>query len=292
MSTTQRINLPSQGGFDGKKKVVAGVAAGVAAAGAAAAGAVLMNDDEEPVEPIIVDDDDPMLHPEEPPIPEVNPGNTSGGSSATPSSNTGGHHTSTPSNNTQSGGSEPQPITDNGGGAASVADPVVDPGVEQPVEVTIEEPAVTEQPEVQIESGSDVGTAQTETPQEVVDPDQIAEAIISEEQIDPNDLDMADVVNFDEIGTVYTVDGESYTAAAFHDGAGNNLIMVDVDGDNVFDLITDYDGNVLADVLGNLSVGDAVENIEDDDVYLAYDPDTDNVDEFGADTLSDDILTT
>lgn len=294
MSSTKPINIPPQGGgSNGKKKAAAFAAAGAAVVGGGAAAAAYLADDQEPVEPVIITDDPDIVDPEKPANdqPEIPGGSTSGGASGA-TANTPHQNSSHNSSSTTSGGAEPQPITDNGGGSSTIVDPVADPVAEPIADIEVEEPVITEPADIQIDPEPTVEITQDTPAEDIVNPDEIAEAIISEEQIDNNDIDMADVVNFDEIGTVYTVDGESYTAAAFHDGAGNNLIMVDVDGDNVFDLITDYEGNVLADVPGNLSVGDAVENIEEDEVYLAYDPDTDNVDEFGADTLSDDLLTT
>ncbi|MCM1140798.1 MAG: hypothetical protein NC453_19690, partial [Muribaculum sp.] len=131
-----------------------------------------------------------------------------------------------------------------------------------------------------------------QNPTATVNPDEVAEAIIAEEQVDPNDIDLADVVNFDEIGTVYTVDGESYTAAAFHDAAGNELVMVDVDGDDVFDIITDMEGNVLTDPQGNIlaagdvTVDDAEIGIADNHTYLA----ANNTDDFGDASLMNDVI--
>lgn len=124
--------------------------------------------------------------------------------------------------------------------------------------------------------------------EEPINPEEIAEAIISEEQIDPNDIDMAEVVNFDEIGTVYTVDGESYTAATFHDAAGNQLVMVDVDGDNTFDVVTDMDGNVLANA-NNMTVDDAEIGIADENTYLASN-ELDSTGEVSDDSIADDLL--
>lgn len=130
---------------------------------------------------------------------------------------------------------------------------------------------------------------------DTVNPDEIAEALISEDQIDPNDIDMTDVVNFDEIGTVYTVEGDSYTAAAFHDAVGNQFVMIDVDGDNTFDIVTDEYGNPLIDqngellVAGDLTVGDAESAIHDDATYLAHN-ETDNIDDFDADSLAQDLI--
>jgi hypothetical protein len=122
-----------------------------------------------------------------------------------------------------------------------------------------------------------------------VNPDEIADAIISENQVDPNDIDMADVINFDEIGTVYTVDGENHTAAIFHDNEGNELMMVDVDGDDVFDLIYDESGEAIAQVSGNLTVDDAQLNIADDNTYLAHN-DNDTTSEIGAETIENDLI--
>ena len=125
--------------------------------------------------------------------------------------------------------------------------------------------------------------------------DEIVEALIAEEQIDPNDIDMTDVVNFDEIGTVYTVEGDSYTAAAFHDAAGNQLVMIDVDGDNTFDIVTDEYGNPLVDqngeflAAGDLTVDDAESDIYDNTMYLAHN-EIDNTDDFDADSLAQDLI--
>lgn len=129
-------------------------------------------------------------------------------------------------------------------------------------------------------------TEEEEVVAEVVNPDEVAEAIIAEEQIDPRDIDMEDVINFDEIGTIYTVEGESYTAATFHDAYGNEMVMVDLDGDNTFDVIADSNGNIVAEA-PNLTVDDAEIDIMDNNTYLAHD---DTTDDFGADTIADDII--
>ena len=71
--------------------------------------------------------------------------------------------------------------------------------------------------------------------------------------------------------------------------------MVDVDGDDVFDVITDMEGNVLTDPQGNiLAAGDiTVDDVEigiaDSHTYLAAN-DSDSIDDFGADSLMNDII--
>jgi hypothetical protein len=122
-----------------------------------------------------------------------------------------------------------------------------------------------------------------------VDPNEIAVAIISGEQVDPNDIDLANVVNFDEIGTVYTVDGESHTAAVFHDNEGNQLMMVDVDGDDVFDLVYDDSGNAIAEMSSKLTVEDAQIGIANEGTYIAHDPSS-HTSEIGEDTIEQDML--
>lgn len=122
---------------------------------------------------------------------------------------------------------------------------------------------------------------------DTIDVDDLTTAIISGVEEDPADIDMAEVINFDEIGTVYTVTGESYTAAAFHDNQGNELVMVDVDGDEVFDVITTTEGNIVSETAGNLTMGDAEMMINDAPVYLAQtDPDVQE----GTSSLGEDFM--
>lgn len=161
---------------------------------------------------------------------------------------------------------------------------------EEEIEISIDTPEENV-PETEVETVISVD----EPTQDPVNPDEIAEAIISEEMIDPNDIDMADVINFDEIGTVYNVNGEATTVVSFHDDQGNHLTMIDIDGDDVLDVLGDPDGNPFVDENGDLvalntgtTVGDAEIEINDDNTYLAADDN--NLDEFGADSLAQDML--
>lgn len=168
---------------------------------------------------------------------------------------------------------EPQPITEE-------PQPVTEETQEDTPDISEEgDDVVAEQQEVQI----------SEEVVETVNPDDIAEAILSEELIDPNDVEMAEVINFDEIGTVYTVDGESYTAATFHDPNGEELMMVDVDDDDVFDLVTTTDGTVIGEANG-MTVGDAEVMIDDDPTYLAQTDSDDGELMNGEDYMNDVIL--
>ncbi len=172
--------------------------------------------------------------------------------------------------------------------------------------ISLEEPEVPEEPvetghvtepeePVAVNPGGEP-VVEPEPEPEPVNPDEIAEAIISEEMIDPNDIDMADVVSFEEIGTVYNVYGEAMTTASFHDEYGNQLTMIDLDNDNVFDVLGDEHGNPFVDEQGDvvaLNTGTTVDDVEleihDDDTYLAAD-DSGDMDDFGADSLAQDML--
>lgn len=282
MSTTTTINPANSGNnsSEGKKHAAAFAATAAGAAGLGVAGTHIVSELGESED--ILTDGNVLTGETIEEIAHQNNESTATETISASTSPTTPNSSSTTSNATSTSTTvEPQPITN-----GDIVEPIV--SIEQTTE-----PATEVETEVTVETEpvEQTNTAQNEVVNpEVVSPDEIVEAIIAEDKIDPNDIDMADVINFDDIGTVYTVDGESYTAAAFHDAAGNNLIMVDVDGDNVFDVITDYDGNLIAEVPGNLSVGDAQEDIADDDVYLAYDNEMDNVDEYGDDSLADDLM--
>lgn len=178
-------------------------------------------------------------------------------------------------------------------------DIIVSEGVEDEIVEVIEEPQPITEDDIPVTSdmtdeSDEPSSEQTEdhVSEDTVDPvnpDEVAEAILSGEQVDPNDVEMADVVNFDEIGTVYTVDGESYTAATFHDPSGEEMVMVDVDDDDVFDLVTTTDGTVVGEANG-MTVGDAEIMIDDDPTYLAQSDTTDDEDLVNGEDYMNDVI--
>lgn len=113
--------------------------------------------------------------------------------------------------------------------------------------------------------------------------DQVSELTLTEEPFSPDE--MGEVIDLDEIGAVYTVEGENLKAASFHDGDLGTMVMVDVDADDMFDAKADYDGNLMAEDLE-----DTYEDMEDDEEYLAEDNDADDADGYGEDSFTDDIM--
>lgn len=76
------------------------------------------------------------------------------------------------------------------------------------------------------------------------------------EEIDPQDIDMEDIILVDNIGSVYTTDGEELNAVLIHDANGNQALMVDIDNDDVYDVIVDQEGELIAQVGGDIDVSD------------------------------------
>jgi hypothetical protein len=66
-------------------------------------------------------------------------------------------------------------------------------------------------------------------------------------------------------------------------------MMVDVDGDDVFDLVYDGSGEAIAEVPGTLTVDDAQMGIADNGTYLAHNG-TDNTSDFGSDSIEHDLI--
>ncbi|MDE5878208.1 MAG: hypothetical protein K2H47_12030 [Muribaculaceae bacterium] len=168
----------------------------------------------------------------------------------------------------------------------SVVDVITDELPEATIETVSEEEETSELTFEEVAQALEGDTAADIQP----NANELAEAVIAEEQVDPTDIDVDNVINFQEVGTMYTADGASHAAASFQDASGHNLVMVDVDDDGVFDVFADNSGNILAPVTGRVTVDDAEMHVADDGGYLAYN-DTQITDDFGADSIEQDMLT-
>lgn len=116
------------------------------------------------------------------------------------------------------------------------------------------------------------------------------DVVIAGNEVDPNDIESIDPI-FDEITTVYSVDGEAQTQAYFHtEGSDEEYVMIDLDGDDVFDIIFDNEETPLA--YTDLTVGDVEQmmSAEDPEYIAATDnnefDDTDEID------FTDDLIIT
>lgn len=122
--------------------------------------------------------------------------------------------------------------------------------------------------------------------------DDEADAIIASTEIDSADINADEKVVFDNIGTVYTLDGESYSAATFHfEGDEEQFVMVDVDGDEVFDIITDENFTQEIATPFDFSYGDAEQQLSAEDPNYMAAAENDLTMPDGID-YTDDIITT
>lgn len=89
-----------------------------------------------------------------------------------------------------------------------------------------------------------------------VDPTLVAQDITDDIiMVDPTDIDAGNI-DIAAVGTIETVDGQTLTAAQFTGNEGETLYMVDVDNDNVYDVVADEAGNVMAQVPTTVTVSD------------------------------------
>lgn len=121
------------------------------------------------------------------------------------------------------------------------------------------------------------------------DVDLIADNIIMGSEIDPEDINAPDMFDVQEVGTVYTVDGGSLMAAAVHSETGGDMYMVDIDNDGCFDVVTDLNGDFLAEVQGHINVSDAELMASASSGYLAPN-DYDIPTSLGESALQDEII--
>ena len=102
-----------------------------------------------------------------------------------------------------------------------------------------------------------------------VDPDLIAQEITAVE-IDPNDVDVADVLTIDNIDTFYFEDGSQMPVALVHTEDNAQYLMVDVDDDMTFDVICDLEGNPITQVEGSLTMSDVIDMFDETGGELAF----------------------
>lgn len=276
----------------------AAVATGAAAAAAGAAGYYAytqMADDAEVVDAIVVDDSDEDVDTEivstgDPGLnisvnADINTGHTDrtatghgtgthGTGSTTqpvtgtdPSTGTGSVQGTVPGTGTQqttTPGTGTQQTTTPGTGTGTATDPGThtDPATGG---TTVQDPPVPADPVV--------------NPQIDVheNPDEIADALIAVDEVDPDDIDGAAPFTFTDVDTVYDIYGNATTQAHYYGDDGTTGVMIDLDGDGVFDHLTDDATGTMYVVNDDnfLTVGDA--QLDADSGYIAYNEDQDTM---------------
>lgn len=292
--TSQPEAAQDQQPNNGKSNTAAAaVATGAAAAAVGAAGYyaytqmagdeevidAIVVDDEEEVDTEIVDSDDPALSLNM--KVGIDTGNTTG---STTGNTTGTHTVTNPGTGTR------QPIQGTDPGTGTVTDPgtgtTTDPGTgttTDPGTGTVTNPGTG--------GTTDPGTGGTtvQAPPAPVDPvvdpqidvhenpDDIADALIAVDEVDPDDIDGAAPFTFTDVDTVYDIYGNATTQAHYYADDGSTGVMIDLDGDGVFDEFTDDASGTTYAVNDDtfFTVGDA--ELDADTGYIAYNEDQDTM---------------
>lgn len=215
-------------------------AAGLAAAAAAGAGAGHIfsgngngAEPEKPTEEVTDDKVKPTEENKENETAQENPQENAAGSSAT-------------SSTTQDNISQPQPTTGNGSNSGTTTQPG--------------SPAQPQNPSHPQEPTHPTGG---DTPQEV------AEQIAHAEEIDKNDIDAPAIVEIEGFTTAYDQAGNEMEAVMAHTPDGVPLMLVDVDGDGVFEGVFDTNGNFVAHADANLTHSDMEAMMDQTGGFLA-----------------------
>ena len=87
---------------------------------------------------------------------------------------------------------------------------------------------------------------------EGMQPDLTAQDIMVGEEIVPNDIDTADVMDFADVGTIYGSDGQENVGAHIVNEFGNEMLVVNVLNDDMFDAVMESNGFVMDELTDNL----------------------------------------
>lgn len=122
------------------------------------------------------------------------------------------------------------------------------------------------------------------------DHDLVAQEVLDLQEIDPDDVEPDTVMAFEQMGTVYLIDGTEATAATFHMADGTEGTLIDTTGDGVFDTFEDEALTIeITNPELQFTVDDAQAAINSDQGYMAYDETTDHTDSYDLD-INQDIL--
>lgn len=247
-------NVPGANKSEKKKSGAAGIAAATAAGMAAgAAGTYMASASEIELEPEITE------NPEEPENTETT---TTPGTSHPGNSHPGNNH---PGNNHPQQPQQPQP------------QPVQQPAEPaEPMPITIGDDSNDNAINVDPNPMEGLDDDDPFNPIDPVNPDDVADAIIAEDLIDPNDIDPENYFDFTDIGTVTTIEGDEMTVATFTTGNDEVYAMVDVNNDGIMDVVVDENGNEVSYNTGGYTTDDIMDQLTAGDTYLAasddYDP--------------------
>lgn len=142
--------------------------------------------------------------------------------------------------------------------------------IPQEPEIVVEEP---QEPEITPQEPELIDEPADDTTEVVIEvepeKDTIPEPVMPVEEIDPNDIDMADVIeDVSLVEVVYDINGNPMVVATAHNAEMGEFYLVDVDVDGDFDVILDSAGIPVMDLTGEsdqlITITDLEAKITDD----------------------------
>ena len=115
----------------------------------------------------------------------------------------------------------------------------------------------------------------------------VAEHILETDDIDPDDIDDLVDITFQDTDVLYTEGGDEIPVAAVTTPDGGEYLLADVDGDRVYDMVYDMDGNLVAGVEAGLNTNDAQLALDENGGYI---PISDDDPVLQDDGLDEDII--
>lgn len=120
--------------------------------------------------------------------------------------------------------------------------------------------------------------------------DEVAMAQIHSLEEDEMDIDVVNIVTPDAIDTLYLDDGNEQAVALVHGTDNEQYMLIDLDNDQIYDVVTDMMGNPIVAVEGGLSVSDFEESLNGNGGYLAINPN--DMKQHGDELNTGDIINT
>ena len=115
----------------------------------------------------------------------------------------------------------------------------------------------------------------------------VAERLVQSDEIDAHDLDDLANVNFEESDILYMENGNEVPVAAVTTPDGGQYLLADVNGDRIYDVVYDTEGNLVAGVQAGLNTNDAQLAMDENGGYI---PITDDDPVFNDEDAELDIL--
>jgi len=139
----------------------------------------------------------------------------------------------------------------------------------QPTQTTTVEPEPSPTPSPDPEPAPEPTPSPEPNIEPEPDPDIEPEPVMPIEEIDPNDIDLGDVVeDVTNVEVVYDVNGNEMLVATAHNSTDGEFYLVDADMDGDFDIVLDGTGTPVVDLTGEndrlITVTDIEQKITDE----------------------------